>query len=124
VAEYSQFLGCRVTVRYRVGEMLLSASGVFSADSGRSIFLEQHLEQRGARKYFRWEIPYPYIYRIEAHGTLQYVGDGKEELSTGARVETSGGLMKHVATAGAGESADRTDRNSSVIPFPQRPKTA
>jgi hypothetical protein len=46
--------------------MLLSATGTFSADSGRSIFLEQHLDQRGARKYFRWEIPYPYIYRIEA----------------------------------------------------------
>jgi hypothetical protein len=46
--------------------MLLSASGTFSADSGRSIFLEQHVEQRGTRKYFRWEIPYPYIYRIEA----------------------------------------------------------
>jgi hypothetical protein len=65
VAAYSQFLGRRVTVRYRVGEMLLSATGTFCADSGRSIFLEQHLEQRGGRKYFRWEVPYPYIYRIE-----------------------------------------------------------
>jgi hypothetical protein len=65
MARYAQFLGFQVTVRYRVGEMLLSASGTFSADSGRSIFLEQHLEQRGIRKYFRWEIPYPYIYRIE-----------------------------------------------------------
>ena len=65
VAEYSQFLGRRVTVRYRLGEVLLSASGTFSADSGRSIFLEQSLEQRGGRKYFRWEIPYPYIYRIQ-----------------------------------------------------------
>ena len=45
--------------------MLLSASGTFSADSGRSIFLEQHLDQRGTRKYFRWEIPYPYIYRLK-----------------------------------------------------------
>lgn len=119
MAEYSQFLGCRVTVRYRVGEMLLSASGVFSADSGRSIFLEQHLEQRGARKYFRWEIPYPYIYRIEAHGTLDYVGEGKEDVPNGT--ETSSSLMNRAATAGAGDSADRT---GSVIPFPQRPKTA
>jgi len=119
VAEYSQFLGCRVTVRYRVGEMLLSASGVFSADSGRSIFLEQHLEQRGVRKYFRWEIPYPYIYRIEAHGTLEYVGKGSRELSNGA--EASGSLINKVATAGAGDSGDRP---GSVIPFPQRPKTA
>jgi hypothetical protein len=66
VARFAHFLGSRVTVRYRVGEMSLSASGTFSADSGRSIFLEQHVEQRGTRKYFRWEIPYPYIYRIEA----------------------------------------------------------
>ncbi|MGB7434005.1 MAG: hypothetical protein WBR26_08175 [Candidatus Acidiferrum sp.] len=65
MAAYSEFLGRRVTVRYRVGEMLLSATGTFSADSGRSIFLEQHVEQRGAQKYFRWEIPYPYIYRVE-----------------------------------------------------------
>jgi len=35
------------------------------ADSGRSIFLEQHIEQRGKRSYFRWEIPYGYIHRIE-----------------------------------------------------------
>ncbi len=68
MAQYSQFLGRKVTVRYRVGEMLLSASGTFVADSGRSIFLEQHLEQRG-HKYFRWEIPYPYIYRIEGEVT-------------------------------------------------------
>jgi hypothetical protein len=120
VAEYSQFLGCRVTVRYRVGEMLLSASGVFSADSGRSIFLEQHVEQRGARKYFRWEIPYPYIYRIEAHGVLEYVGEGKQGLST-SDAERKGNLMNRAATAGAGDSGDRA---GSVIPFPQRPKTA
>jgi len=65
VAKYAQFLRRQVTVRYRVGEVLLSATGTFAADSGRSIFLEQHLEQRGTRKYFRWEIPYPYVYRIE-----------------------------------------------------------
>jgi hypothetical protein len=120
VAEYSQFLGCRVTVRYRVGEMLLSASGVFSGDSGRSIFLEQHVEQRGTRKYFRWEIPYPYIYRIEAHGVLEYVGESNQELSRDG-AETNGSLMNRAATAGAGDPGDRT---GSVIPFPQRPKTA
>lgn len=69
MARFAQFLGFSVTVQYRVGEMLLSASGTFSADSGRSIFLEQHVEQRGTRKYFRWEIPYPYIYRIEAEAS-------------------------------------------------------
>ena len=122
VAEYSQYLGCRVTVRYRVGEMLLSASGVFSADSGRSIFLEQHLEQHGARKYFRWEIPYPYIYRIEAHGALEYVGEGKQEFANGS--ETDGELQSRRAAASAADTSDAVNGRSSVIPFPQRPKTA
>lgn len=65
MASYSQFLGRKVTVQYRVGDILLPASGRFAADSGRSIFLEQHIEQRGKRSYFRWEIPYQYIHRIE-----------------------------------------------------------
>jgi hypothetical protein len=65
MASYSQFLGRKVTVQYRVGDILLPASGRFAADSGRSIFLEQHVEQRGKRSYFRWEIPYQYIHRIE-----------------------------------------------------------
>jgi hypothetical protein len=65
MASYSQFLGRRVTVQYRIGDVVLPASGLFSADSGRSIFLEQHIEQGGKRSYFRWEIPYHSIHRIE-----------------------------------------------------------
>lgn len=65
MAAYSHFLGLAVKVQYRLGDVLLSASGTFVADSGRSIFLEEHHEQRGKRNYFRWEIPYPYIHRIE-----------------------------------------------------------
>jgi hypothetical protein len=65
MARYSAFLGRRVEVQYRAGDILLPASGTFVADSGRSIFLEQHLEQRGQEKYFRWEIPYQYIVRLE-----------------------------------------------------------
>lgn len=122
MAEYSQYLGCRVTVRYRVGEMLLSASGVFSADSGRSIFLEQHLEQHGARKYFRWEIPYPYIYRIEAHGALEYVGQADEKFANDS--ETDGDPKSKPAAASAGDATDAANGRNSVIPFPQRPKTA
>src|SRR3974377_2127558 len=64
MASYTQFLGRIVTVQYRAGDMLLSAYGSFVGDSGRSIFLEQHVEQRGKRSYFRWEIPYQYIHRI------------------------------------------------------------
>jgi hypothetical protein len=65
MARYSAFLGRRVEVQYRAGDILLPASGIFVADSGRSIFLEQNFEQRGQHKHFRWEIPYQYLIRIE-----------------------------------------------------------
>src|SRR5205809_4179315 len=65
MARYSAFLGRRVEVQYRAGEILLPASGTFVADSGRSIFLEQNFEQRGQHKHLRWEIPYQYLVRIE-----------------------------------------------------------
>lgn len=65
MAAYPHYLGSTVTVQYRLGDILLSASGVFVGDSGRSIFLEQHLEQSGKRNYFRWEIPYQNILSIE-----------------------------------------------------------
>src|ERR1700681_97009 len=65
MARYSSFLGRRVEVHYRAGDILLPASGTLVADSGRSIFLEQHLEQHGQMKQFRWEIPYQYIVRLE-----------------------------------------------------------
>lgn len=66
MARYSAFLGHKVEVQYRAGDILLPASGLFVADSGRSIFLEQSIEQRGQHKHFRWEIPYQYLVRIEA----------------------------------------------------------
>src|SRR5262249_6046236 len=65
MALYSAFLGRKVEVQYRAGDILLPASGTFVADSGRSIFLEQNLELRGQHKHFRWEIPYQYIVKIE-----------------------------------------------------------
>jgi len=65
MARYSAFLGRKVEVHYRAGDICLPASGTFVADSGRSIFLEQHFEQRGSQKTFRWEVPYQYIIRIE-----------------------------------------------------------
>ena len=65
MARYSSFLGRRVEVHYRAGDILLPASGTLVADSGRSIFLEQHLVQRGQQKQFRWEIPYQYVVRLE-----------------------------------------------------------
>jgi hypothetical protein len=65
MARYSAFLGRRVEVHYRAGDIVLPASGTFVADSGRSIFLEQHMVQHGQQKHFRWEIPYQYIVRLE-----------------------------------------------------------
>jgi len=65
MARYSAFLGRKVEVHYRAGDICLPASGTFIADSGRSIFLEQRFDQRGAQKTFRWEVPYAYIIRIE-----------------------------------------------------------
>jgi hypothetical protein len=65
MAAYSKFLGHKVSVQYRANDILLPASGIFVGDSGRSIFLEQHLEQRGKVNYFRWEIPYRCINRLE-----------------------------------------------------------
>jgi len=64
MARYSALLGRPVEVQYRAGAIVLPASGIFVADSGRSIFLEQHLDQHGHGKQFRWEIPYQYIVRI------------------------------------------------------------
>ena len=65
MARYSAFLGRFVDVQYRAGDICLPASGTFVGDSGRSIFLEQHYEQHGQPKNFRWEIPYQCIVRLE-----------------------------------------------------------
>ena len=64
MARYSAFLGLPVEVQYRAGDILLPASGTFVGDTGRSIFLEQNLEQKGQHRHFRWEIPYSCIVRL------------------------------------------------------------
>ena len=76
MARYSAFLGRRVEVHYRAGDILLPASGIFVADSGRSIFLEQSFVQRGQQKHFRWEIPYQYIVRLQEKVEDQPGGSG------------------------------------------------
>lgn len=65
MARYSTFLGQRVEVHYRAGELILPATGTLVADSGRSIFLEEKSVQHGTVKTFRWEIPYQCIGRLE-----------------------------------------------------------
>ncbi len=101
-------------MQYRLGDILLSASGTFAPDSGRSIFLEQHLEQRGTRNYFRWEIPYPYIHRIEA-------GVEAESANSAELATPQADSRQKAAAAGAAKSAAGAP---SVLPFAQRPKTA
>ena len=114
MASYTQFLGRSVTVQYRAGDMLLSACGSFVGDSGRSIFLEQHVEQRGKRSYFRWEIPYQYIHRIvvvsRSEDVAASLSDGGAEISRGK-----------AAAAIAGQSPAGAPSTRSL---PPRSKTA
>ena len=64
MARYCALIGRRVEVHYRAGDIFLPATGTLVADSGRSIFLEEHFAQRGQVKTFRWEIPYQCIVRV------------------------------------------------------------
>jgi hypothetical protein len=65
MSRYHEMLGRRVEVQYRAGDVILPATGTLAADSGKSIFLEESLMQRGQVKSFRWEIPYACIMRLE-----------------------------------------------------------
>ena len=125
MARYSAFLGRRVEVQYRAGDILLPASGTFVADSGRSIFLEQHFEQRGSEKHFRWEIPYQYIVRIEEKPEPSTPPDAKSSpaAASGARIEppTSSADNKGQNQASATSSAGGAP---AILPLQNRPKTA
>jgi len=113
MASYTQFLGRIVSVQYRAGDMLLSASGSFVGDSGRSIFLEQHVEQRGKRSYFRWEIPYQYIHRIAV--------DSRPEEKASAVPASAEIADEKAAAAVAGQSAKGA---TSALSLPPHSKTA
>jgi hypothetical protein len=65
MARYANMMGRRVEVHYRAGEITLPATALLVADSGRSIFLEEHYVLRGRTQTFRWEIPYSCILRLE-----------------------------------------------------------
>jgi hypothetical protein len=126
MARYSAFLGRRVEVQYRAGDILLPASGTFVADSGRSIFLEEHFEQRGQEKQFRWEIPYQYIVRIQNLDT-----DGASPNPTAAPAdshltseETQPPSPQEDQQNSASAAAGASGGASSLLPFPNRPKTA
>ena len=113
MARYSAFLGRAVEVQYRAGDICLPASGTFVADSGRSIFLEQHYEQRGQQKNFRWEIPYPCIVRLEEAEPRQAPEAPAAAVSTDSR--TSPPLQAQAAHASAG---------TSLLPLARRSETA
>jgi hypothetical protein len=124
MARYSAFLGRRVEVQYRAGEILLPASGMFVADSGRSIFLEQNFEQRGQHKHFRWEIPYQYLVRIEEKPDSGASANGVPvSVAPKAATETpvSGELANELKSAAAAASAGGAP---NLLPLAQRPKTA
>jgi hypothetical protein len=120
MARYSAFLGRRVEVQYRAGDILLPASGTFVADSGRSIFLEQNFEQRGQHKHFRWEIPYQYLVRIAekpdsgaaANGT-SVAAAAKAAPEVPVESKTADKPLSAAATASAGGA-------SGILPFSHR----
>jgi hypothetical protein len=127
MARYSLFLGRRVEVHYRAGDILLPASGTFVADSGRSIFLEQHLIQRGQQKNFRWEIPYQYIVRLE-EAKEPPVAETKSETpipGTVNRAMTGGVNPNAVHSASASEPLRPTgDTPAPILPLGRPPKPA
>jgi hypothetical protein len=115
MARYSGFLGRRVEVHYRAGDVLLPASGTFVADSGRSIFLEQSFLQHGQKKHFRWEIPYQYIVRLVEKAEEENVDAGNAKASALSKERTDQ-VPRAAASASAGVPG--------LLPLPNRPKTA
>jgi hypothetical protein len=123
MARYSAFLGRRVEVHYRAGDILLPASGTFVADSGRSIFLEQHLEQRGQMKQFRWEIPYQYIVRLEERSDSPAKHDAaKRHTPAPPGTVESRQPQKDAVAPEAGKSD--TSGVDPILPLHNRPKPA
>jgi hypothetical protein len=116
MARYSAFLGRRVEVHYRAGDILLPASGTFVADSGRSIFLEQSFSQRGQQRHFRWEIPYQYIVRLEEKGDDEEAGGSADTNGLAASAESQTQVCRAIASASAAASG--------LLPLQNRPKTA
>ena len=124
MARYSAFLGRRVQVQYRAGDILLPASGTFVADSGRSIFLEQNFEQRGQHKHFRWEIPYQCLVRIEEKpdsGTSANAGPAVAKPASAPEVPAATESGEEPLSAAAAASAGGAP---GLLPLPHRPKTA
>ncbi|MGB7281748.1 MAG: hypothetical protein WBE13_05750 [Candidatus Acidiferrum sp.] len=125
MARYSAFLGRRVEVQYRAGDILLPASGTFVADSGRSIFLEQSFEQRGSQRNFRWEIPYQYIVRLEekAEAPEQPSTKTSPSAATAHTAETSS-VAANPKMQSSPSSTASSGGAPGILPLHNRPKTA
>jgi len=124
MARYSAFLGHKVEVQYRAGDILLPASGLFVADSGRSIFLEQSIEQRGQHKHFRWEIPYQYLVRIEAvpdSGTSVQTGGAQTAKASTTQTDAAPALIDEPHNAATAAAAAGV---ASLQALPHGPKPA
>ena len=126
MARYSAFLGRKVEVQYRAGDILLPASGTFVADSGRSIFLEQKFEQRGSPRHFRWEIPYQYIVRLEEQEEPTLAGEGAAR--SPVQVADSGSPLSPASGDSSAQDSARAATSSGgapeILPLQNRPKTA
>ena len=135
MARYSAYLGRRVEVHYRAGDILLPASGTFVADSGRSIFLEQHMVQRGQQQQFRWEIPYQYIVNVHlvpepavSRGVSQPDAAEEPEVHTAQEVHAVQQLERSASATDAARPASKPARPAAVepalTPLQNRPKPA
>lgn len=127
MARYSAFLGRRVEVHYRAGDILLPASGTFVADSGKSIFLEQHLIQHGQQKNFRWEIPYQYIVRLEETKDAPSAGANSQTPVPQGSSRAKSAPPREDAVRARGTSAASASKSGdapSVLPMAGPPKTA
>jgi hypothetical protein len=123
MARYSAFLGLQVEVQYRAGDILLPASGTFVGDTGRSIFLEQSLEQKGQHRHFRSEIPYQCIVRLtEKPEPVASAGQEKAIRSQPAVAEIPqpADANREPKNAQQEQSASERLKVSVVFPRPQR----
>lgn len=121
MASYANFLGRKVTVSYRIGDVFLPASGTFVGDSGRSIFLEQHLEQRGRVSYFRWEIPYQNIHRIALDEKSEAA---PEAAATSSESDAANPEFNEASVPPTGMAARAASGATGLLPLSHRPKTA
>jgi hypothetical protein len=64
MARYESLVGKRVEAQYRAGEIQLTATGILTSDSGKSVIVEDRFSAGGKDKTMRVEIPYDYLLRL------------------------------------------------------------